>query len=97
MHQEVPAMLSTVEAVKPEQALDQLDAVLDLAGVRMKLADPEEGKGYSMAKLDLLEAEYRKFLALHAAFPDDDVVPCKIVDEFWHQQHPRHPGVPRRL
>lgn len=43
------------------------------------------GKGYDAAQLDLREAEYRKFLALHLAYPDMDVVPCKIVDEMWHQ------------
>jgi len=25
------------------------------------------------------------FLALHLAYPEMDVVPCKIVDEMWHQ------------
>jgi hypothetical protein len=51
----------------------------------MKLADPDEGKGYSGTDLDLLEGEYRKFLALHLMYPDVDIVPCKIVDEIWHQ------------
>lgn len=67
------------------EALQRLDELLDLSNVRGKLADPEEGKSYGMDRLDLLEAEYRKFLALHLAFPDMDVVPCKIVDEMWHQ------------
>ena len=65
--------------------MDRLDAVLDLSGIRMKLADPEEGRGYSETDLDLREGEYRKFLALHLANPGMDIVPCKLVDEFWHQ------------
>jgi hypothetical protein len=32
-----------------------------------------------------MEEEYRKFLALHLSYPDVDIVPCKIVDEIWHQ------------
>jgi hypothetical protein len=68
-----------------ELALELLQERLDLTNVRMKLADPEEGKGYSTTHLDLLEGEYRKFLALHLMYPDVDIVPCKIVDEIWHQ------------
>ena|ERR1039457_779675 len=68
-----------------QEALARLDDLLDLSNIRMKLADPDEGKGYDMDDLDLLETEYRKFLALRLAYPEMDVVPCKIVDEMWHQ------------
>ena len=68
-----------------DEALAHLDRHLDLTNVRMKLADPEEGKGYGFERLDLMEAEYRKFLALHLAYPDADIVPCELVDEIWHQ------------
>ncbi len=77
--------MPTATAPSAVEALGRLDGLLDLSNIRMKLADPEEGKSYGMDRLDLLEAEYRKFLALHLAFPDMDVVPCKIVDEMWHQ------------
>jgi hypothetical protein len=69
----------------PSAALDRLAEILDLSNVRMKLADPEEGRGLSEDELDLRESEYRRFLALHMAFPDAEIVPCKIVDEIWHQ------------
>lgn len=72
-------------ALSPTQALTRLEELLDLRMIRMKLADPEEGKGYSQEELDLREGEYRKFLALHMAFPEMTVVPCQMVDEFWHQ------------
>jgi hypothetical protein len=39
----------------------------------------------SQAELALAEQEYRRFLALHLAFPDSDIVPCKLVDTIWHQ------------
>jgi hypothetical protein len=67
------------------EALAHLDRHLDLTNVRLKLADPEEGKGYEFERLELMEAEYRQFLALHLAYPDADIVPCKLVDEIWHQ------------
>lgn len=66
-------------------AQERIDALLDLGNLRMKLADPDEGKGYTPDRLDLMEGEYRKFLAMHLAFPDADIVPCKLVDEMWHQ------------
>jgi hypothetical protein len=77
-------MAVVADNISIDTAMDRLDAILDLSGVRMKLADPEEGKGYSEAELDLREAEYRKFLALHLAYPQSEIVPCKLVDEFWH-------------
>lgn len=77
-------MIATKELLNTEDALDFLDQRLDLTNLRMKLADPEEGKGYSKDRLDLMEAEYRKFLAMHLAFPEMEVVPCGIVDEMWH-------------
>jgi hypothetical protein len=69
----------------PTQALARLDELLDLSNIRMKLADPEEGVGLAEHELDVMEQEYRRFLALHLAFPDMDVVPCKLVDEMWHR------------
>jgi hypothetical protein len=61
--------------------MDRLADLLDLSNVRAKLADPEEGKGYGEDRLDLMEGEYRKFLAMHLAHPDAEIVPSKIVDE----------------
>lgn len=75
----VASLLSTYEAV------ELLDDKLDLGNLRMKLADTDEGPGLSEDRLDLMEVEYRKFLALHLAHPDDEIVPCKLVDQMWHQ------------
>jgi hypothetical protein len=77
--------VATTTLPTTDEALVRLDELLDLSNIRMKLADPDESKGYDMDHLDLLESEYRKFLALHLAYPEMDVVPCKIVDEMWHQ------------
>jgi hypothetical protein len=53
--------------------------------VRRKIADPNEGKGWDQGQLDLAEREYRRFFALHLIYPEAEVVPCHLVDEFWHQ------------
>ncbi len=78
-------MSITAAPPTPAQALGLLDCELDLKLIRWKLADRDEGPGYSAEHLDLLEGEYRKFLALRLAHQDIDVVPCKIVDEMWHR------------
>lgn len=77
--------VATLDSPTAEQALDRLDGSLDLSNVRMKLADAEEGPGLSRDDIQLMETEYRKFLALHLMHPDADIVPCKIVDEMWHR------------
>jgi hypothetical protein len=76
------AVLSPISAT---EALDHLADVLDLSKIRMKLADPKEGKGYDAAHLDVMEQEYRRFLAMHIAYPEAEIVPCSMVDEIWHQ------------
>jgi len=65
--------------------LAQIESDLDLSMVRFKLANPEEGVAWTTERLDLAEGEYRKFLALCLAYPEEVVVPCRLVDEFWHQ------------
>jgi hypothetical protein len=59
-------------------------ASLDLSMVRMKMSDPQEGRDWTDAEVDIAEQEYRRFLALHLMYPQVDVVPCGIVDEIWH-------------
>jgi hypothetical protein len=75
--------MTTATLTRP--AAEVLDHItLDLSMVRMKLANPEEGEPWSDEKLDLAEAEYRRFLALCIAFPEKAIVPCRIVDQLWH-------------
>lgn len=66
-------------------ALAQLEELLDLSNVKMKLADPEEGPGLDSDEIELMELEYRKFLALQLMYPEAAIVPCEIVDEMWHR------------
>jgi hypothetical protein len=72
-------------AVDAPTAMRRLDNLLDLSNVQMKLADPDEGPGLGQDAIELMEAEYRKFLALQLMHPDAVIVPCKIVDEMWHR------------
>jgi hypothetical protein len=69
----------------PNEALRHLEDLLDLSDVRMKLADSDEGPGLDQQQIDLMEGEYRKFLAMQLMRPGAVIVPCQIVDEMWHR------------
>ena len=78
-------MTVAVGPLRVAAAAARLDQNLDLGNVRMKLADGEEGAGLGIEYVDLMEAEYRKFLVLHLLHPEAEIVPCKLVDEIWHR------------
>lgn len=65
---------------------DMLDGFdqLNLSMVKRKLADVDEGKGWSPHYCDRVEMEYRRYLALSRHYPEAAVVPSSIVDTFWH-------------
>ena len=58
---------------------------MDFALIKRKLMDPIEGKGWTAAKANEVEAEYKRFLILNMKHPKDRVVPSDDVDDFWHQ------------
>lgn len=57
---------------------------LDLAPIKMKLMHVESGEGWSERRANAVEAEYRRFLFLTKAYPDEMVSPTLDVDMFWH-------------
>lgn len=77
------AQVDVAAQLSPAEALAQA-SVVDFRMIRMKLADPHEGKGWSDGQLNLAVREYQRFLALHLMHPEMAVVPCSLVDEVWH-------------
>jgi hypothetical protein len=59
-------------------------AALDLEPIKTKLMHVASGEGWSRAKVDALDVEYRRFLYLTHAFPNEDTAPTVDVDTFWH-------------
>lgn len=59
-------------------------AALDLERIKTKLCHVESGEGWSRARADAAEVEYRRFLYLMKAFPGEQTVPSVEVDTFWH-------------
>ena len=62
----------------------QAIAALDFTAIKYKLMMDTFGEGWSPAKADAIETEYRRFLYLQAAFPDQQTAPTLDVDTFWH-------------
>jgi hypothetical protein len=61
-----------------------LISALDLNPIKMKLAHPQSGEGWSAEHVDAIETEYRRFLYLMKAFPSEQTAPLEDVDTFWH-------------
>jgi hypothetical protein len=66
-----------------DQLLDGIRS-LDLAMIKQKLMDGEEGEGWDSDYVDRVHAEYSRFLALTRHYTEKPIVPSKIVDKFWH-------------
>ena len=62
----------------------QAIAALDFTAIKFKLMMDTFGEGWTPAKADAIETEYRRFLYLQAAFPDEQTAPTLDVDTFWH-------------
>jgi hypothetical protein len=59
-------------------------AELDLEPIKTKLMHVASGEGWSRTKVDALDVEYRRFLYLMHAFPQEEMAPTVDVDTFWH-------------
>lgn len=64
-------------------ALSKVDQV-DLTRISSKLM-LENSVKWTSESVAHAEHLYRRFLVLHAVFPSEDLVPTKLVDEYWHQ------------
>ena len=59
-------------------------AAIDLTPIKLKLMHKESGEGWSLAHANAMEIEYRRFLYLMKAFPNEQTSPLEDVDTFWH-------------
>ncbi len=57
---------------------------LDLEPIIIKGMDADEGYGWTQPLGLQVAAEYLKYLWLCRMYPDADMVPSGIVDDFWH-------------
>jgi Glycine-rich domain-containing protein-like len=57
---------------------------INLEAIKLKLTDVESGEGWSQARADAVEREYRRFLYLMKKYPDEETSPTVDIDTFWH-------------
>jgi hypothetical protein len=57
---------------------------LDLDPIKVKLMHKQSGEGWDLAKVNAVEVEYKRFLHLSQAFPNEQIAPTNDVDTFWH-------------
>lgn len=57
---------------------------LDLSPIKTKLMHKQSGEGWTEARANAVEAEYRRFLFIMKKYPDDIAAPNVDVDTFWH-------------
>lgn len=76
-----------MKTITPNKAPNQIIAkihALDLAPIKFKLMDADEGYGWSREYADHVETEYKRFLTLLVKYPEASIAPRKEVDKFWH-------------
>lgn len=61
----------------------QIEA-LNLAPIKIKLMDKDEGRNWSREQCDTTEKWYKRFLILNLMYPELSIVPTREIDEFWH-------------
>src|SRR2546423_1851962 len=66
-----------------EQTIAAIEA-LDLTPIKRKAMHREGGYGWSAEYADRMAAAYKRYLILHAKYPERTLAPDEDVDRFWH-------------
>lgn len=66
-----------------ENTVFEAIAALNLDQIKTKLTHAS-GEGWSPARANAIELEYRRFLYLMYSYPNEQVAPTVDVDTFWH-------------
>jgi len=66
-----------------EQTIAAINA-LDLAPIKFKATRGEDGYGWSPQYADQMELAYKRYLILHAKYPEMTLAPERDIDRFWH-------------
>jgi hypothetical protein len=57
---------------------------LDLSLIKFKATRGEDGYGWTAAHADQMEVAYKRYLILHAKYPEMTLAPEQDIDRFWH-------------
>ena len=59
-------------------------AAIDLDKIKAKLMHQQSGEGWTLARANAIEVEYRRFLCMMHMYPQENFAPLVDVDTFWH-------------
>jgi len=78
-------MKTKLTELPAERAFTAIQA-LDLEPIKLRVMDPELGKGWTREYAESVERAYRNYLTVLVKHPGDaeDIVVSTDVDEFWH-------------
>jgi len=71
----------------PKKTLAQTVAAIqamDLTMIKFKATRKEDGYGWSDEYADAMELAYKRYLILHAKYPEMTLAPEQDIDRFWH-------------
>src|SRR6266581_2398718 len=77
----------TIMDVRNSKPVEQIVAAieaLDLAPIKVKLLDPEEGQGWTREHTETMAVAYKRFLTLLFKYPETPIAPNKDIDKFCH-------------
>lgn len=75
--------MTALNSQQLEQTLSAI-AALDLTPIKFKATRQEDGYGWTPEHADLTALAYKRYLALHAKYPELTLAPDQDVDRFWH-------------
>ncbi|HEV7914903.1 MAG TPA: hypothetical protein VGP22_14140 [Albitalea sp.] len=66
-----------------EQTIAAIEA-LDLGMIKFKATCGDDGHGWSEARAEAAATAYKRYLILHAKYPEMTLAPDRDTDHFWH-------------
>jgi hypothetical protein len=73
----------TAQTKSLEQIIAGIQA-LDLTPIKFKATRKEDGYGWSAERANQVEIAYKRYLILHAKYPELTLAPDQDVDRLWH-------------
>ncbi len=73
----------TAQSKSLEQIIAGIHA-LDLTPIKFKATRKEDGYGWSTERANQVEIAYKRYLILHAKYPEMTLAPDQDVDRLWH-------------
>jgi hypothetical protein len=73
-------------ALNPQRLEQTISAIaaLDLTPIKFKATRQDDGYGWTPEHADRMALAYKRYLTLHAKYPELTLAPDQDVDRFWH-------------